>query len=60
MTTRNTGEVQALTLETGAVQRYPVPLQNFRPEGEGGLLGMELASDFATSNTVYQIGRAHV
>lgn len=53
MTTRNTGEVQALTLETGAVQRYPVPLQNFRVEGEGGLLGMELASDFNSSNTVY-------
>ena len=53
MTTRNTGEVQALTLENGAVKSYATPLQNFRPEGEGGLLGMELASDFASSNTVY-------
>ncbi len=53
MTTRNTGEVQALTLTTNALQRYSVPLQNFRVEGEGGLLGMELSSDFASSNTVY-------
>ena len=53
MTTRNTGEVQALTLETGAVQRYTVALQNFRVEGEGGLLGMELASDFTSSKKIY-------
>ena len=53
MTTRNSGTVQALNLETKGLQTYTVPLQNFRVEGEGGLLGMELASDFNSSKTVY-------
>jgi glucose/arabinose dehydrogenase len=52
-TTRNTGELQALNVSNGAISRFQTSLPNFRPEGEGGMLGMELAPDFAQSGRVF-------
>jgi aldose sugar dehydrogenase len=52
-TTRYTGELQALNVKTGAVQRFQTKLRDLRPEGEGGMMGLEFAPDFEKSNRVF-------
>jgi aldose sugar dehydrogenase len=45
--------VSRLNVGTGVVTKYETSASNVRDEGEGGVLGMEFAPDFATSNKIF-------
>lgn len=51
-TSRDTGEIHALNVETAALTTF-TPALPVRVGGEGGLLGMVLDPDFATNNVLY-------
>ncbi len=53
LTTRYTGQLMSLDISSGATTTLTTTLPNFRPDGEGGMMGMELDSQFATNNKVY-------
>ncbi len=53
LTTRYSGNVMALNVKNGDLKTFKTDLRQFRPDGEGGMLGMELHPNFAQNNTAY-------
>jgi aldose sugar dehydrogenase len=53
MTTRNSGNLVALNVKNGDLKTFKTDLPQFRQDGDGGMLGMELDPNFAQNNTVY-------
>jgi aldose sugar dehydrogenase len=51
--TRYTGVLQSLDVSSGVVSTFSTTLPNFRPDGEGGMMGLELDSQFAQNNKLY-------
>jgi aldose sugar dehydrogenase len=52
-TTRYTGVLQRLDVGSGALTTLSTTLKDFRPEGEGGMMGLALDTQFAQNNKVY-------
>ncbi len=52
-TTRYTGQLQSLNISSGEVTILGGSLPDFRPEGEGGMMGLELDAQFTENKKVY-------
>jgi aldose sugar dehydrogenase len=52
-TTRYSGKLQALNVQNGSLVGYNTTLRDFRPDGEGGMMGMVLDPRFAQNGLVY-------
>ncbi len=53
LTTRYSGKLMSLNVASGETKTFETNLPNFRPDGEGGMLGMELDPNFANNNKIY-------